>query len=129
MYSIRRKLSLSIIVSMVVVLSLTAVFLYYRVSSHVVDVFDNALFDKAQALISLTELDEEGLEFDALENVLDAAMSRAREAGVRIVCGDTKVVPRGQADRVYINTAGVGELKDDVAISSHNARPGDRVRV
>ncbi|MCW4259360.1 MAG: ATP-binding protein [Candidatus Thiodiazotropha taylori] len=49
------------------VLSLTAVFLYFRISHHVVSVYDNSLHDKAQALISLTELDEEGLEFDFAE--------------------------------------------------------------
>ncbi|MCW4243591.1 MAG: sensor histidine kinase N-terminal domain-containing protein, partial [Candidatus Thiodiazotropha taylori] len=46
---------------------MTAVFLYYRISHHVVSVYDNSLHDKAQALISLTELDEEGLEFDFAE--------------------------------------------------------------
>ena len=53
---------------MILVLSLAAVFLYHRVASHVASVFDTALFDKAQALISLTELDEEGLEFDFSED-------------------------------------------------------------
>ncbi|MBW9268818.1 MAG: hypothetical protein K1566_04170 [Candidatus Thiodiazotropha sp. (ex. Lucinisca nassula)] len=46
---------------------MTAVFLYFRISQHVVGVYDNSLHDKAQALISLTELDEEGLEFDFAE--------------------------------------------------------------
>ncbi len=67
MYSIRNKLNFTIIVSMIVVLSITAGFLYVRVSGHVEAIFDNALYDKAQALISLTELDEEGLEFDFAE--------------------------------------------------------------
>ena len=67
MYSIRNKLNLTIISSMIVVLSITAGFLYLRVSGHVAKIFDDALYDKAQALISLTELDEEGLEFDFAE--------------------------------------------------------------
>ncbi len=67
MYSIRNKLNLTIIGSMIVVLSITAGFLYLRVSGHVAKVFDDAIYDKAQALISLTELDEEGLEFDFAE--------------------------------------------------------------
>lgn len=67
MYSIRNKLNLTIIGSMIVVLSITAGFLYLRVSGHVAKIFDDALYDKAQALISLTELDEEGLEFDFAE--------------------------------------------------------------
>ena len=68
MYSIRNKLNSTIIVSMVLVLSVTAGFLYLRITSHVEKVFDDAIFDKAQALISLTELDKEGLEFDFAED-------------------------------------------------------------
>ena len=67
MYSIRNKLNFTIIASMIVVLSITAGFLYVRVAGHVEAVFDGALLDKAHALISLTELDEEGLEFDFAE--------------------------------------------------------------
>ena len=67
MYSIRNRLNYTIIASMVLLLSLAAVFLFVRVSAHVEEVFDTALFDKASALISLTELDEEGLEFDFAE--------------------------------------------------------------
>ena len=68
MYSIRNKLNFTIIASMIVVLSITAGFLYVRVAGHVEKVFDDAIYDKAQALISLTELDEEGLEFDFAED-------------------------------------------------------------
>ena len=64
MYSIRNKLNVTIIASMMLVLSLAAVFLYLRITDHVEQVFDSAVFDKAQALISLTELDEDGLQFD-----------------------------------------------------------------
>ena len=67
MYSIRNKLNLTIIASMILVLSIAAVFLYGRVAGQVEQVFDTALFDKAHSLISLTELDEEGLEFDFAE--------------------------------------------------------------
>jgi len=67
MYSIRNKLNLTIMLSMIVVLSVTAAFLYLRVVSHVEAVFDGAVLNKANALISLTELDEEGLEFDFAE--------------------------------------------------------------
>jgi two-component system sensor histidine kinase QseC len=68
MYSIRNKLNFTIIASMIVVLTITAGFLYVRVAGHVEKVFDEAMYDKAQALISLTELDEEGLEFDFAED-------------------------------------------------------------
>lgn len=68
MYSIRNKLNFTIIASMVLVLSVAAVFLYVRVAGHVEEIFDTALYDKAHSLISLTELDEEGLEFDFAED-------------------------------------------------------------
>lgn len=68
MYSIRNKLNISIIASMMLVLSLTALFLYLRVAQQVEQVFDGSVFDKAHAMISLTELDAEGLEFDFAED-------------------------------------------------------------
>ncbi|MCJ7521720.1 MAG: hydrogenase expression/formation protein HypE, partial [Dehalococcoidia bacterium] len=51
----------------------------------------------------------------------------AREAGVQIVTGDTKVVDKGSADRLFINSAGVGVIAPGVHISGSNARPGDKV--
>jgi len=66
-YSIRKNLNFTIIASMIVVLTVAAVFLYLRVAGHVEEIFDTALYDKAHSLISLTELDEEGLEFDFAE--------------------------------------------------------------
>ncbi|MDJ0832837.1 MAG: sensor histidine kinase N-terminal domain-containing protein [Gammaproteobacteria bacterium] len=68
MYSIRNRLSYRIIIAMILVLSVMSALLYYRVAGHVQAVFDQAVYDKAQALISLTELDEEGLEFDFAED-------------------------------------------------------------
>lgn len=70
---------------------------------------------------------EEGLAMDDLIRVLDAAGEAAREAGVCVVAGDTKVVPRGHADRVFINTAGIGPISVGVDVSAQNARPGDAV--
>lgn len=65
MYSIRKKLTLSIILGTVLVLSITTVFLYFLIAREVQTVFDSALLDKAHAMIALTELDaEDGLEFD-----------------------------------------------------------------
>lgn len=66
-YSIRNRLSLSLVAAMLLLLSLAAVFLYLRVAAQVESVFDTGLYDKAQGLVSLTELDEEGLEFDFTE--------------------------------------------------------------
>jgi two-component system sensor histidine kinase QseC len=67
MYSIRNRLNITIIASMALVLSFTTVFLYLRIADHVEEVFDSAVLDKAHALISLTEMDGEGLEFDFAE--------------------------------------------------------------
>lgn len=72
---------------------------------------------------------EEGLELDLLRRIVDDMAEAARAAGVSIVAGDTKVVPRGKADKVFINTAGVGVVREDVDIAGQNARPGDVVLV
>lgn len=72
---------------------------------------------------------EEGLEFEILEQVVADMASAANKAGVDIVTGDTKVVPRGACDKMFITTAGVGEVLTDPAPSGHAARPGDAVIV
>ena len=68
--------------------------------------------------ISVGVILEEGFDFDALKKIVKSMAAAAREAGVKIVTGDTKVVGRGQADGIFINTAGVGELIDGVDISA-----------
>jgi hydrogenase expression/formation protein HypE len=68
---------------------------------------------------------EEGLPLADLERIVDSMARTGEEAGVRVVCGDTKVVPRGSADKVYITTAGVGAVPDGVEVSGAAARPGD----
>ncbi len=68
---------------------------------------------------------EEGLEVAVLARVVESMQAAAAEAGVQIVAGDTKVVQRGKADGLYINTAGVGVLAHDREISGANAQPGD----
>jgi len=70
---------------------------------------------------------EEGLPVEELERILDSMVAVAAEAGVRIVTGDTKVVERGHGDGVYINTAGVGVVRDGLDLSSSHCRPGDVV--
>ncbi|HER44319.1 MAG TPA: hydrogenase expression/formation protein HypE, partial [Candidatus Eisenbacteria bacterium] len=66
---------------------------------------------------------------DALEGIVRSIGAAAREANVRIVTGDTKVVDRGKADGLYINTSGIGVVPDGVDVSSRNARAGDAVLV
>jgi hydrogenase expression/formation protein HypE len=70
---------------------------------------------------------EEGFAVELLARIVNSMRLAAHEAGVQIVAGDTKVVQRGKADGVYINTAGVGVLADGVEISGAGARPGDVV--
>ncbi len=57
------------------------------------------------------------------------SMAAAKEAGVKIVTGDTKVVERGKADGIYINTCGVGVLPEGVRLSGANCRPGDVIAI
>ena len=68
---------------------------------------------------------EEGLELSLLAQVVASMQAAAVEAGVQIIAGDTKVVERGKADGLYINTAGVGELRPGVTLGGALARPGD----
>lgn len=70
---------------------------------------------------------EEGFPFDHLRRVLASMRSAAREADVRIVAGDTKVVDRGKADGLFINTAGFGVVEEGLELSSSKVKPGDKV--
>lgn len=72
---------------------------------------------------------EEGLPTCDLERVLASMAAQARAAGVAVVTGDTKVVQRGAADRLFINTSGLGVLPAGVDIAATRARPGDVVIV
>jgi len=72
---------------------------------------------------------EEGLAVAELRQVLEGMRAAADGAGVRIVTGDTKVVPRGKADKVFINTAGIGVFDHALEIRGSGARPGDKVLV
>jgi hydrogenase expression/formation protein HypE len=72
---------------------------------------------------------EEGLPIDTLRRVLASMGSRAREAGVAIVTGDTKVVPRGAADGLFVNTAGIGTIAPGRDTGAHRVRAGDRLVV
>ncbi len=78
------------------------------------------------AAIAASFILEEGLEVAALSRIAASMAATARESGVSIVTGDTKVVPRGSADKVFITTAGVGEIVRP-GVSSLAIRPGDAV--
>jgi hydrogenase expression/formation protein HypE len=72
---------------------------------------------------------EEGLSLETLERIVRSMASTARAAGVDIVTGDTKVVGRGAADGMFINTAGVGHMPDNLSLGTDQLRPGDRILV
>ncbi len=72
---------------------------------------------------------EEGLAFDVLDRILESMSGAAREAGVTIVTGDTKVVERGKADGLFINTTGIGRLNPEFRPGPRRARDGDAIIV
>ncbi len=72
---------------------------------------------------------EEGAPLELLRRVARSMADCAREAGVQIVTGDTKVVPRGAADKLFITTTGIGVIPEGRELGVHRARPGDAVLV
>jgi len=88
---------------------------------------DLAVMGARPAVISLALVIEEGLPTAELGEYLDGAAAVAREAGVRIVTGDTKVVDRGAADGIFINTSGIGAVPEGVEVGPHLAAPGQKI--
>ncbi len=72
---------------------------------------------------------EEGFPIEDLRRVCASMQKAATEAGVQIVTGDTKVVQKGGADKIFINTAGIGVIETDAEISASRASVGDKVIV
>ncbi|NER78468.1 MAG: hydrogenase expression/formation protein HypE [Leptolyngbya sp. SIO1D8] len=72
---------------------------------------------------------EEGLPMETLRRVVASMTEAAQQAGVKIVTGDTKVVPRGGADKLFINTAGIGVMRTGVTPAAVHIQPGDVVLV
>jgi hydrogenase expression/formation protein HypE len=77
--------------------------------------------------LSLAFIIEEGFPIADLKKIIASIAETASEAGVQIVTGDTKVVNKGSADKIFINTAGIGTVPEGVDISASNARPGDKI--
>jgi hydrogenase expression/formation protein HypE len=88
---------------------------------------DLAMSGAKPLYLSLAFIIEEGLSLAELEKIVSSVQKAAQEAGVEIITGDTKVVPRGGADKLFINTAGVGLIPEGVDISGDRARPGDKI--
>ena len=77
--------------------------------------------------ISLAFILEEGFLLDDLWKIVQSIEASAREAGVTIVTGDTKVVEKGKGDKIYINTTGIGQVVPGLRISPQNCSEGDVV--
>jgi hydrogenase expression/formation protein HypE len=77
--------------------------------------------------LSLALIIEEGLPLDDLERVMASISRTAAESGVKVVTGDTKVVNHGSADKLFVNTSGLGIVPEGARISGANARAGDIV--
>jgi hydrogenase expression/formation protein HypE len=86
---------------------------------------DLAMAGASPLYLSLSFIIEEGLPLAELDNIAASIREAALEAGVCIVTGDTKVVPRGAADKLFINTAGLGAVPPGANVSGANARMGD----
>lgn len=88
---------------------------------------DLAVMGSEPRFISCSLILEEGFDFESLEKVLVSMKEAADEAGVKIVTGDTKVVPNGKGDKVYINTSGIGIFTGNV--QRRPIMPGDKIIV
>lgn len=72
---------------------------------------------------------EEGLPMATLERITSSMAEACKECGVEIIAGDTKVVERGQVDKIFITTTGVGWINEDINLGYHSVAPGDLIIV
>jgi hydrogenase expression/formation protein HypE len=79
--------------------------------------------------LSCAVIVEEGVSIDLLRQVAGSMAKTAKEAGVEIVTGDTKVVQRGACDKLFLTTTGIGVIREGLTLGAHLARPGDVVLV
>jgi len=77
--------------------------------------------------LSLALIIEEGFDYKTLERITDSISFNARKAGVYFVTGDLKVVEKGAADKIFINTSGIGRIPDKRKLSIKNIKEGDKV--
>ena len=90
---------------------------------------DVAMMGAKPLYLSASFIIEEGYPLADLQRIVQSLGDAAREAGVPVVTGDTKVVEQGKGDGVFISTTGVGMLAPGVSVSGKNARPGDVILV
>ncbi|MBN2869369.1 MAG: hydrogenase expression/formation protein HypE [Campylobacterales bacterium] len=89
---------------------------------------DLAMMGARPLYLSCGFMIEEGLEVEVLERIVSSMAAELAVSGAAIVCGDTKVVPRGAVDKIFINTSGIGEIVCE-GISAHALREGDLLLV
>jgi hydrogenase expression/formation protein HypE len=90
---------------------------------------DLAMSGARPLYLSAAFIMEEGLDIEELSRIVESMGRAAHAAGVSIVTGDTKVVNKGSADKLFITTSGVGIVPEGILISASNVRPGDDVIV
>jgi hydrogenase expression/formation protein HypE len=88
---------------------------------------DLAMVGARPVAITLSLILEEGLPLEDLHRILASVKEAASEANVVVAAGDTKVVERGSADKVFINTSGIGLIPEGVSVAGANAKVGDKV--
>ena len=88
---------------------------------------DLAMSGARPVYLSLSFIIEEGFLLTDLDRIISSIRETTEEVGVKIVTGDTKVVDRGSADKLYINTAGIGVVPGGISLSGGNAQSGDKV--
>lgn len=88
---------------------------------------DLAMCGAVPLYLSVGLIIEEGFPMTDLEIILNGMRIATKKAKVKVVTGDTKVVPKGAVDKIFINSSGIGLIPEHVNISGHNARPGDKV--
>jgi hydrogenase expression/formation protein HypE len=88
---------------------------------------DIAMCGATPLYLSIGLIIEEGFSTADLETILKRMSIAAQEAGVKVVTGDTKVVPKGAADKIFINTSGIGVIPEGVEIGSNYACAGDKI--
>ena len=88
---------------------------------------DLAMCGAKPLYLSVALIIEEGLPTAVLETIVKQMGRAAEAAGVTVITGDTKVVPKGTADQIFINTSGIGLIPDHVHVASNNAQAGDKI--
>ena len=88
---------------------------------------DIAMCGATPLYLSVGLIIEEGFARTDLEKIINDMGTAAEKADVTVVTGDTKVVPKGAVDRIFINTSGIGLIPHSVNVASPNAKAGDRI--